>query len=202
MTENQLIVFLKAPLPGTVKTRLAKTLGTPGACAAYLQLVETLLNQISSVNNVTLCFTPDEVDLKIQPWLRKDWRGTAQGQGDLGERLDRAFQSTFANGAKRVLIIGSDCPDITVSDLDAAWSALESNDVALGPAVDGGYWLIGLRAPQPSLFADMPWSTSAVLPTTLDRCATAALRVQLLRQLSDVDTDEDWRRFLARQNGA
>jgi rSAM/selenodomain-associated transferase 1 len=198
MIENQLIVFLKAPRPGAVKTRLASTLGIEAACATYRQLVDTLLNRITSVDSVTLCFAPDEAESEIQPWLRQGWRATAQGQGDLGERLDRAFQIAFANGAKRVLIIGSDCPDITVADLDAGWSALEFHDVVLGPATDGGYWLIGLKLPQNLLFREIPWSSSLVLQTTLARCGAARLRVQMLRMLSDIDTEEDWLRFIAR----
>jgi len=202
MPENQLIVFVKAPRPGAVKTRLAKILGADNACAAYHQLVETLLANIATVETVELCFTPDEAKHEILPWIRGSWQAIAQGGGDLGERLDRAFQGAFANGARRVLIIGSDCPEITISDLESAWSALEFHDVTLGPANDGGYWLIGLRAPQPSLFREMPWSTGTVLRTTLDRCATAGLRVQLLRPLSDVDTEEDWRAFLDRRTCA
>jgi len=201
MPEKHLIVFLKAPRLGTVKTRLAKTLGADDACAAYRQLVETLLARIAEVETVELCFAPDEAKHEILPWIRGSWQAVAQGGGDLGERLDRAFQSAFTQGSRRVLIIGSDCPEITISDLEAAWSALEFHDVTLGPADDGGYWLIGLRAPQPSLFCEMPWSTSEVLRTTLDRCAAAGLRVQLLRTLSDVDTEDDWRGFLLRQAG-
>ena len=201
MLEQKLIIFLKSPRPGAVKTRLAKTLGTDAACAAYCTLVETLLREIATVENVELCFAPDDAKQEILSWLRGGWRATPQGPGDLGERLDRTFRNAFADGAKRVIVIGSDCPDITTVDLEEGWSTLQSNDVVLGPAVDGGYWLIGLRAPQPSLFAGMPWSTSALLQATLDRCAAAGLRVQLLRTLSDVDTEEDWRAFLARQGG-
>lgn len=201
MLEQKLILFLKSPRPGAVKTRLAKTLGADAACAAYRALVETLLRRLATVENVELCYSPDDARQEIVFWLREGWRAAPQGPGDLGERLERAFRNAFANGARRVIVIGSDCPDITNVDLEEGWSALQSNGVVLGPAVDGGYWLIGLRAPQPALFADMPWSTSALLQATLDRCADAGLRVQLLRTLSDVDTEQDWREFLARQGG-
>jgi hypothetical protein len=195
-------VFLKAPRPGRVKTRLAKTLGAEAACAAYRHLVETLLHRLANLDHVDLCHAPDEAEQEILPWLRPGWRTTTQGAGDLGERLDRAFRNAFASGSRRVLVIGSDCPEITTADLEAGWSALESHDVVLGPAVDGGYWLVGLRAPQPSMFDAMPWSTSAILPATLDRCAAAGLTVQLLRTLADVDTEEAWRAYLlARQGG-
>ena len=197
MNERRLIVFLKAPRAGAVKTRLAATLGAAEACAAYRRLVETLLPQLAALENVELCFTPDDAGSEIMPWARTTWRLTAQETGDLGSRLDRAFRRAFDEGAKRIVIIGSDCPGVVASDIQAAWTALLSLDVVLGPATDGGYWLIGLRAPQPELFANLPWSTNAVLRETLEWCRVGGLTTQLLRELSDVDTEADWRRFLA-----
>lgn len=198
MNEPRLIVFLKAPRPGTVKTRLAATLGTVSACAAYRYLVETLLRQLPALENVELCFTPDDASSEVKPWAQPSWRLTAQGNGDLGCRLEQAFRRSFDEGAGRVIIIGSDCPDVGERDIQAAWTALSSHDVVLGPATDGGYWLIGLRAPQPDLLANIPWSTDGVLRETLERCRAAGLKTHLLRELSDVDTEADWRRFLAK----
>jgi uncharacterized protein len=201
MDDPKLIVFAKAPRPGGVKTRLAETLGEPAAHAAYQQLLDTVLQQMTPLKNVELRFTPDDAESEVRPWLRKGWEMTGQGNGDLGARLDRAFQSAFANGAARVVIIGSDCPEVTPADIEAAWAALFSQDVVLGPAVDGGYWLIGLRGAQPGLFAGIPWSTGAVLQETIKRSLAAALTVRLLRELPDVDTEADWRQFLARTGG-
>ena len=150
MSEEKLIVFVKAPRPGTVKTRLAKSIGTNAACGAYCLLVETLLRRIERLENVELRFTPDDAADEIRSWLRKTWQTSPQGAGHLGERLQRAFQTAFQNGANRVVVIGSDCPEITADDIDMAWSALKMNDSVLGPARDGGYWLIGLRQPQPA----------------------------------------------------
>ena len=96
------------------------------------------------------------------------------------------------------MAIGSDCPDVTVADVEAAWEALQSHDVVLGPARDGGYWLIGLKEPRPSLFDGIAWGTDAVFAQTFDRCRAAGLVVHQLRQLDDIDTEEDWRRFLER----
>jgi rSAM/selenodomain-associated transferase 1 len=198
MNESRLLVFLKAPRPGTVKTRLAATLGAAEACAAYQRLVGTLLRQLVALENVDLCFTPDDVGSEIMPWAKPTWRLKPQGNGDLGCRLDRAFRRAFDEGAERVVIIGSDCPEVDASDIQAAWTALLSHDVVLGPATDGGYWLIGLRAPQRELFVDIPWSTDKVLRETQKRCGVAGLTTRLLRELSDVDTEADWRRFLAK----
>lgn len=188
-------MFVRAPRPGAVKTRLAETLGATAACDAYRVLVETLLNELSEVADVELRFTPDDASAEIKPWLRKSWQMRPQGQGSLGRRLQTAFAETLSRGAQRVAIIGSDCPSVTSRDIEEAWSALETNDVVIGPARDGGYWLIGLRQPQPTLFDGIAWSTETVLRETLHRAEVVGLRVKFLRELSDVDTEADWRAF-------
>jgi len=198
MSDQKLIVFLKAPRPGTVKTRLAAALGAAEACVAYRHLVETLLRQLASLEDVELRFTPDGAGSEIKPWAQPTWRLTGQGDGDLGSRLDRAFRQAFGEGAKRVAVVGSDCPEVRTTDIEAAWRALLSHDVAIGPAIDGGYWLIGLRRPHPELFEHVRWSTNHVMQDTLERCRAAGLGTCLLRELADVDTEEDWRRFLAK----
>jgi len=195
MSDQKLIVFLKAPRQGAVKTRLAETMGAVEACVAYQRLVKTLLSQLADLENVELCFTPDDASSEIKPWARPTWRLTTQGSGELGCRLVQAFRRAFDEGAKRVVIIGSDCPEIDVKDIQAAWTALLSHDVVLGPATDGGYWLIGLQAPHPELFTGIPWSTHEVLQQTLERTQTAGLKTCLLRELADVDTEADWHRF-------
>lgn len=193
---RRLVVFLKAPRPGSVKTRLAETLGADAACAAYRQLVETLLVHLAPLHAVELCFTPADASAEISPWLRADWSAAPQSAGDLGRRLHAAFTEHFLADAERVVIIGSDCPAVTATDIEDAWRALDGHDVVLGPALDGGYWLIGLRAPQAALFSEMPWSTNAVFAETMHRARESDLRVALLRELSDVDTAADWERWL------
>ena len=200
MGEDKLIVFVKAPRPGAVKTRLAKTIGAPAAGAAYRQLVETLLNQLQGLGGVEVCFSPDDAASEVQHWLDEGWRSSPQGDGDLGQRLQSAFQRAFHAGAKRVAIIGSDCPTVGIEDIRQAWSGLQTHDVVLGPATDGGYWLIGLRQRQPTLFRAVHWSTEDVFAETIQRVQHAGLSVQLLRELADVDTDREWSAFLAEQN--
>ena len=192
---SRLVVFLKAPRAGTVKTRLAETLGADAACAAYRQLVGALLTNLAPLPRVELCFTPVDASAEIEPWVRPGWSTCPQTGGDLGERLHSAFAEHFISDAQHVIIIGSDCPDVTALDIEDAWLALEGHDVVLGPALDGGYWLIGLRAPQPGLFTAMPWSTDRVFGETMRRAREADLRVALLRELSDVDTLADWERW-------
>lgn len=196
---EKLIVFLKAPRPGLVKTRLADVIGPQAACVAYRKLVELLLDQLRELPFVELRHSPDDATSEIAPWVAAGWSCRPQGAGDLGQRLRAAFDDAFAHGAERAAIIGSDCPYVTAEDIRAAWSALSRRDVVLGPAGDGGYWLIGLRRPQPELFHDIPWSTEQAFRETMTRIQSAGLSVHLLRTLEDVDTEADWRRFLARR---
>ncbi len=197
MSREQLIVFVKAPRPGTVKTRIARTAGAERAGAIYREMVATVLQKVGSIHGAQLRFSPDDAANEIQPWLRHDWVAAPQGGGDLGERLQRAFADSFAGSAERVVIIGSDSPEVKSGDIRAAWKELKSHDVVLGPAVDGGYWLIGLRAPQPELFRGITWSSDQVLAQTLAQAKAIGLRVQLLRILSDIDTEDDWNAYVS-----
>ena len=237
MSANRLIIFVKAPRPGLVKSRLAATLGPKAAANAYCTLVETLLRNLttlsecrsikteeaqpshagsqsfaigaasasavpsgaafSAIAKIEIRFTPDDAFKEIQHWLQADWLACPQGSGDLGRRLYHAFVEAFAAAvAERVVIIGSDCPTVTADDIQSAWAALQANDVVLGPAADGGYWLIGLRNSQPKLFEHMNWSTATVLRETLKRAQELGLRVRLLSERSDIDTEKDWQEFL------
>ena len=197
MTACRLIIFVKAPRAGFVKTRLAAALGPHGALAAYRALVERVLGELSPLRDVELRFTPDDAASEISTWLRPCWRTAPQGEDDLGARMSRAFAEAFASGATRVVLIGSDCPHVTTGDIAAAAAALDDHDAVLGPAEDGGYWLVALRAPAPGLFGQIAWSTEGVLTQTLARAQSLGLRVHLLRTLPDVDTVEDWQRYLA-----
>lgn len=201
MPTHQLIVFVKAPRPGFVKTRLAQGLGLDAAGQAYRQMVEAVLQRMAPLAEVELRFTPDEAEPEIRPWLRPGWTARPQGEGDLGQRMQAAFAEAFADGADRVALIGSDCPEITSGDIRQAWRELATHDLVLGPALDGGYWLIALQAPQPALFAEIAWGSERVLAETLQRAKDAHLRVQLLRILTDIDTQSQWRQWQAGANG-
>ena len=193
--ENRLIVFVKAPRPGAVKTRLAAEIGAEAACQAYERLVSIVLREIQPFRAVQLRFSPDDAEADVRAWRQPTWTLAPQGGGDLGERLARAFSDAFESGAARVIVIGSDCPWIKAADIEQSWKSLERSDLVLGPARDGGYWLIGLKAPARELFSGIPWSTERVLERTMDRARAAGMRFQLLRELRDVDTLADWRQF-------
>ena len=190
-----LIVFVKAPRPGTVKTRLAQQIGAKAACDAYQQLVRALFSRIESLHHVQLRYNPDDAASEIGQWRKPPWTVSPQGAGDLGERLTRAFADSSAAGARRVVIIGSDCPWLSAADIEEAWNDLETHDLVLGPARDGGYWLVGLREPSPELFHAISWSTQTVLAQTIERARARGMRFHLLRELRDVDTLEDWQAF-------
>jgi uncharacterized protein len=193
--EKQLIVFVKAPRAGEVKTRLAQSIGAEQACAAYREMVETVLRRIETIKGVEVRFTPDDASAEVTPWVRGDWKVAAQGAGDLGERLERAINDAFSAGAKQVAVIGSDCVELNAPDIRACFRELETHDVVVGPATDGGYWIIGLKAARPELFQGIAWSTDQVLAQTLSRAKESGLRIQLFRILPDIDTVEDWERF-------
>jgi rSAM/selenodomain-associated transferase 1 len=197
MAPERLIIFVKAPRAGAVKTRLAEGVGAEAAAAAYRTLVATLVQSLTPISEVELRFAPDEAAGEIESWRRASWRLRPQGHGDLGQRLRSAFDDAFADGVERVVVIGSDCPRVTAGDITDAWAALRQDEVVLGPATDGGYWLIGLRSPQPTLFQNIHWSSAMVLRETQGQAHAANLSVHLLRTLSDVDTEKDWLEYLA-----
>ena len=191
MPEPLIIVFLKAARPGSVKTRLAKSIGPEAACQAYMEMSRSVLETLRGFNRVQLRFTPDDAKSEIQSLLQPGWSSAPQGSGDLGERMKRAFQET----AGPAIFIGTDCTTTEPTDLDEARSALEIHPVVIGPARDGGYWLIGMCECYPDLFTGIHWSTDRVFSETMNRSKQAGLPVQTLRTLADIDTKADWEKW-------
>ncbi len=195
MSERALIVFLKHPKPGAVKTRLAPALGAETAAALYRALAEEVLVATAprlGEYETLVFFDPPEAVEEMRAWL-PGARLRPQCAGDLGVRMAEAFARTFERGARRVAIIGTDVPAMTRETVAGALADLEESDVVVGPAEDGGYYLLALREPRPELFENVAWSTPTVLEETLARAATAGLRVQQLQRLRDIDTLEDLR---------
>lgn len=198
MRPDKLIVFVKAPVAGQVKTRLARAVGAAPAAAIYRRMVEIILGNLAALEDVEIHYAPADARGAIEHWLRPGWDALPQTEGSLGDRLIASFESAFERGAHRVVLIGTDCPEVTAQDIRDAWRALSSNDLVLGPATDGGYWLIGLAQRNPTVFENITWSSSLVLEQTLAHAREFMLKTQLLRELSDVDTEEDWIRCEAR----
>lgn len=188
-------IFLKAPRPGFVKTRIAQSLGSETACAIYRELVGQVLHHLRDLPDVELRFTPEDpqASAEIHPWLRPGWTALGQGPGDLGQRMAHVIRQGVGRQYPAVIVIGSDCPEVLSSDIESAAQALSNGaDVVLGPAEDGGYWLIAAKADHPSLFSGIEWSSERVLQQTLDAAAEANLVVHQLRTLRDIDTAQDW----------
>lgn len=194
-----LLVFCKAPIAGQVKTRLQPGLTAEQAVAAHIQLTHLTLNRAFAqpLSDVQLYCAPDCQHAFFQE-CAQDYPLTLAKQegGDLGLRMLNAFKHALSN-YRHAVIIGCDCPSLTVGDIRQAFSALRNgNDVVIGPAADGGYVLIGLNEPQDVLFENMSWGTSAVASQTRQCADRNGLTVFELSQQWDVDYIEDWRRFL------
>lgn len=196
---TRLLVFLKAPRNGVAKTRLARDVGAEEATRIYRWLVERQLQAVPRGFAVEIVFTPADSEGEMRAWLGHAYSYRAQADGDLGARLQDAFVSAFRREAGTVIAIGGDCPDLDDTTLREAFRKLARTEVVLGPAIDGGYYLIGLRRMMPRLFEDIPWSSGAVLSTTLARSAEVGLRCELLPVKEDVDDLGSWRRFEERQ---
>jgi len=183
------VVFGREPAAGEVKTRLAAGIGGPAAARVYAVILEhSLEGAVDSGARVVL-------SLAAAPsgeWARRIVCSIeVQGTGVLGDRMKDAFERRFSEGEERVIIIGSDCPMITPEHLQAAADALAERDVVLGPAVDGGYWLVGQRCPGVDLFSDIPWSSHDTLETTRRRLAAIGAGWAEIEELRDIDTRED-----------
>jgi hypothetical protein len=202
----RLVVLTRLPVPGAAKTRLIPALGADGAAATHRALTEHTLRRLRPLD---AC---GEVDLEVHvdgdsrsaaAWLGRGTRCRAQGPGDLGDRIQRAFNTAFDSGAPRSVVVGSDCPDLSHAHVRQALGLLRRTDLVLGPAEDGGYYLIGLRrsaaAALPSLL-EVEWSTDHVLIDTIAAAKALGLSIALLERLCDIDTPDDladWHRVLA-----
>ncbi len=189
-----LVALLKAPWPGSVKTRLAAAIGVEAAAAIYRRLVEHQMAAVPPRWPVEVHFAPAEARDEMRAWLGNAATFVPQVNGDLGNRLIAATDGAFRRGATRLLVVGGDCPGLGASILEDAAERLCESDMVIGPAVDGGYYLLGLRTPQPSLFQAIPWSTPAVFPATLAQARASRLSVAILRELEDVDDIASWER--------
>lgn len=192
---DHLLIFARLPKAGANKTRLIPALGAEYATLVYRQLVERTLSQARKLASdsgcqATVCYTGGSA-CEVRAAFGDDLTYWEQEGSSLGNRLQHATKSAFESGAERVVVVGTDCPSLTSSDLTNAFEQLEAHDLVIGPAQDGGYYLIGLNAECASLFADIDWSTSQVFEQTLHKARDLGLCAGQLRMLRDVDYPED-----------
>jgi rSAM/selenodomain-associated transferase 1 len=185
------IVMAKAPVAGFAKTRLIPALGAEAAAALAARLLESAVKQAAAFAHVDLCCAPDTRHSVFQRLAGTQGVVLSeQGEGDLGARMARAFERHLAqHGA--ALMIGTDAPSIDAPMLQRAAHALSDADAVFIPALDGGYALIGLRRPAPTLFSDMAWSTATVMAHTRERLRAAGLRHTELPAVADIDEPAD-----------
>jgi len=188
MEHHVLAIMAKSPEKGKVKTRLAKTIGEDQALAVYKNLLaytireancalwDTTMHWAGNVNN----------DVNIH-----DFKSTVQKGEELGDRMSNAFTHEFKNGAERVVMIGADCAEITMQHIERAFGMLKIHDVVIGPATDGGYYLIAMNEIHNELLTDVPWSTEHVLEATKELAEENHLSIGYLETLSDVDHASD-----------
>lgn len=193
MNQVRVVIFAKAPHPGIAKTRLIPLLGAEGAALlARRMLDETLATVLSaSFSHVELCVTPE---INSASWrdvsLPANIEITSQGTGDLGERMARVAKRCIAQG-ETVLLIGTDCVDLSLLKLVSADVALEKNDTVIYPTVDGGYALLGLKRYDPVLFSGIAWSTQTVAEETVKRILDLGWTIEIGNTLHDIDVPGD-----------
>lgn len=190
-----IVVFARAPEAGRVKTRLAASIGPGPALQVYRTLAERVVRALREVEGAQLVVrcTPDDRAADVLSWLGSDLRVEPQGDGDLGERMERAVAAHLRADGASVIVVGTDAPDLDATVIEAALTRLATHDLVFGPALDGGYFLVGMRQLAPEVFRDIPWSAPDTLDVSLAHAAAAGRRVALLDPLLDIDTVDDWR---------
>jgi hypothetical protein len=193
--QDRLIIFTRLPDAGRTKTRLIPAVGAAGAAWVQQRLTEQAAQTARRARERCGCavivYSANNATQRCRDWLGADLGYRAQEGADLGERMHAAFIDAFRDGCDRVLLIGSDCPQLTASIVQRGFEALVEHDLVLGPANDGGYYLIGLRRKAPALFRDIPWGGDAVFERTMTRARAAQLGITQLPVLGDVDRPED-----------
>jgi rSAM/selenodomain-associated transferase 2/rSAM/selenodomain-associated transferase 1 len=195
MSGRSLIIFTRYPEPGKVKTRVIPALGQEGAASLQKAMIEHTLRWAKSLSQKM----PDLVEVRFEGGSRrlmKEWLGAGlsyvpQGEGDMGERMAQAFQENFQRKKGKVVLVGTDIPQLTAFHVRIAFKALKRHEMVIGPSVDGGYYLIGLKEMVPELFKSISWGTATVYEDTMEKAEKLGLSVKSLEPLQDVDIPED-----------
>jgi uncharacterized protein len=188
--KDALIIFVRNPVLGKVKTRLAATIGNEKALLLYMHLLQHTKKITQLVPAAKFVFYADHIN-EDDVWNGYEKR--LQSGNDLGERMKNAFEELFAGGFEKVCIIGSDCYELTADIINQAFKNLRSCETVIGPANDGGYYLLGMQFPFKDVFGNIEWSTKNVFIETMHKIRTQSLTCHLLIYLNDIDEEEDLR---------
>ncbi len=186
---KELIIFIKNPVEGNVKTRIAASIGKAKALEIYMQLLQITRKTTLTLKCKKHLFYSDKIE--DDAWDSSIFKKKTQEGDDLGERMKNAFNLLFEQGACTVILIGSDCPQLTSDKIDEAFDILSEKDLVIGPAKDGGYYLIGMKKPTASIFINKEWGTDTVFEDTIMDLIENRLSYGLLPVLSDVDNIYD-----------
>ena len=189
MINRLLILFTRNPVTGRVKSRIAAFAGAEKAVAVFKFLLNRTLIAASEVSPDKALFFSDFIDMNI---CNDSWKHCSIQEGsDLGERMCNAFEESFLKGYKHIILVGTDISDLTSDIIEKGFSELESSDCVIGPASDGGYYLIGLNSPDKDIFSDISWGTSMVFTQTVNNLRKKKKSFGILKVLQDIDTEED-----------
>jgi uncharacterized protein len=195
--KKTLLIFAKNLIHGEVKTRLASTVGHDKAMTVYEQLIAHTIETTKHLPVDKTVFYSKRIELE-DAWDNKIYEKNIQTGNDLGDKMKNAFATVFGNRNKKLVIIGTDCPDLNASVIMNAYVYLEDHDIVIGPASDGGYYLLGMKKLHPRLFEKIDWSTGKVLAQTLQICESSNLSTFLLPELSDIDDENDLKKYMNR----
>ncbi|NIP31569.1 MAG: DUF2064 domain-containing protein [Candidatus Dadabacteria bacterium] len=193
---NALIIFVKYPTPGEVKTRLGKSIGYEKAASLYSLIAKFIINKLTDSKSYTslIFYSPENKKEEVKKWLnRNELEYFPQTGNSLGEKISNAFKHCFSSGKKNVAIVGTDCIEINEKELSNVFGMLSENniDVILGPSLDGGYYLLGLNKYRNKIFNNIEWSTNKVLNKTINIINENNLLYQTIEEKNDIDQIED-----------
>ena len=197
--EQSLLIFAKNLIPGRGKTRLAATIGNEAALSVYKRLLQHTASITKELPVRKTVFYSDFIEAS-DIWESRNYQKQLQWGNDLGERMKNAFEFSFNQGIKETAVIGTDCFELSDVAIVHAFTFLKIHDIVIGPARDGGYYLLAMKEDHPQLFENIRWSTGEVLEQTLSVCERLNLSVYLLPALVDIDTEDDLRLFESRSS--
>ena len=199
------IVFTRFPVEGKVKTRLAKNVGNKFAVSFFRACAEHTFKELLKVKEMgsdlfLFCSEENEIE-QVKQWTGNNFNCYSQQGSDLGIKMYNAFSTVFKEGYKKVIIIGTDAPDVSMNLMQSAISVLDNYSVVIGPANDGGYFLLGFKSKLIDLFSGIEWSTDSVFDNTIEKLNNSKTNYFMLEELTDIDTLEDLQYWLKYHKG-